>query len=175
VRAGVELGVTYPQRIISDLAAARQITVVAIFFRAFHAALLLTVVQVEWLLDARRAALHKNDCGGYDMISLPSGRLTRVFTKEEFRLGADGLVKPPLRDRSRAKPIGSKFKSAKKVGKEADGDAAGMRGASDCGAIEGSCQRGLAASASQRRLTKYFRKDTARVATARSNGQNLTE
>jgi hypothetical protein len=130
---------------------------------------------VEWLLETRRTALHNNDSGGYDIITLPSGDRTRVFTKEEFRLGADGLVKLPLRDRSRTKQPGSKFKSAKKVGKDEDGVAAGMRRASDCGGAEESCRRRLAATASQSRVTKYFRKDTATVSTLRFDGQNVTD
>jgi len=155
-RAGVELGVTYPRRIISDLAAARRTTVVATFSRAFHAASLFTSEQVDWLLDARRAALHMNDSGGYDIIALPSGRSTRIFTKEEFRLGADGLVKPPPpRDRSRAKVPAPKFKSVK-VAQEGVVVAAGSCGAGDC--VDSGRERGLAAVASQSHVTEYFGK-----------------
>jgi hypothetical protein len=38
--------------------------------------------------------MHMNDSNGYDLIILPTGCTTRVFTKEEFRLGANGSVKP---------------------------------------------------------------------------------
>jgi len=97
-----------------------------------------------------------NDSGGYDIIALPSGRSTRIFTKEEFRLGADGLVKPPPpRDRSRAKVPASKFKSVK-VGQEGVGVAAGSCGAGD--GVDSGRERGLAAVASQSHVTEYFGK-----------------
>jgi hypothetical protein len=80
-KAGVELGQHYPQRIVPDLAAARTRTVAA-------------------LLEARRSALDMNDSGGYDLITLPSGEKTCVFTKHEFRLDANGVVKK--------RPVGGK-------------------------------------------------------------------
>ena len=68
-------GVDYPERILTDLPAARAKTVRA-------------------LLDMRARALHRNDAGGYDLIELPlTGQTTRVFTKQEFRLSADGTSK----------------------------------------------------------------------------------
>ncbi len=73
--AGVELGVTYPERVVDDLSSAREAT-------------------VEALLDARRSAMHANDAGGYDLIELPTGQMTRVFTKQEFRLDSNGAIKP---------------------------------------------------------------------------------
>ena len=100
-----------------------------------------------------------NDSGGYDVITLPCGRNTRVFTKEEFRLGADGLVKPPPRDRSRAKLPASKFKSIKKVGQERGAVAAVSCGEGD--GAEGRSERGHALVASQSRVTEFFEKDTA--------------
>ncbi len=114
---------------------------------------------MEWLLDARRAALHMNDSGGYDVIALPSGRTTRVFTKEEFRLGADGLVKPPQKGKSRAKPPVKMSKSAKQMAEERGGVAAGscvVGNSADGGEQE------LTEVASQSRLTDYFGKGTAR-------------
>ena len=74
--AGVELGHSYPERVLSDLDAARRGTVAA-------------------LLAARAANLEFNDAGGYDLIRLPGGELTRVFTKQEFRLTGAGQPKPP--------------------------------------------------------------------------------
>ena len=77
VKAGVELGGTYPERILVDLPAARRETVGA-------------------LLEMRAASLEKNDPGGYDLITLPTtGEVTRVFTKQEYRLTASGQPKPP--------------------------------------------------------------------------------
>jgi hypothetical protein len=108
----------------------------------------------------RRAALNMNDSGGYDVITLPCGRNTRVFTKEEFRLGADGLVKP--RDRSRAKLPASKLKSVKKVGPERGAVATVSCGEGD--GAEGRSERGHALVASQSRVTEFFGKDTASLA-----------
>ena len=34
------------------------------------------------------------DAGGYDLITLPSGERTRVFTKQEFRIDSAGQPKP---------------------------------------------------------------------------------
>ena len=50
----------------------------------------------------RASALEVNDAGGYDLIQLPNGERTRVFTKQEFRLDANGLPKEaPPRQASR--------------------------------------------------------------------------
>ena len=75
-QAGVVLGETYPHRVVSDLDSAREQTVAR-------------------LIATRASALDFNDAGGYDLITLPSGHRTRVFTKQEFRLSADGTSKPP--------------------------------------------------------------------------------
>ena len=42
------------------------------------------------------------------MIALPSGRTTRVFTKQEFRIGGGGLVKQNKKDK-KSKPYTSKL------------------------------------------------------------------
>ena len=75
-QAGVVLGQTYPHRVVADLEAARAETVAG-------------------LLATRAGALAFNDAGGYDLITLPGGQRTRVFTKQEYRLSADGTRKPP--------------------------------------------------------------------------------
>ena len=67
------MGVSYPHRIVSDLPAARRVTVRA-------------------LLATRAAALDFNDPGGYDLVTV-DGTRTRVFTKQEFRLDANGQPK----------------------------------------------------------------------------------
>lgn len=74
---GVHLGVTYPNRCIKDLAAARQ--------EAKRAT-----------LDMRRgiAATWMNDRDGYDVIALPDGSTTKVFTKQEYRLSKSGVANP---------------------------------------------------------------------------------
>ena len=45
------------------------------------------------------------------MIALPSGRTTRVFTKEEFRIGGGGVVKGNKKDK-KSKPNTSKLPPA---------------------------------------------------------------
>ena len=89
--AGVKLGANYPERIVVDLEAARRETVGA-------------------LLRMRRGAPQFNDAGGYDIITLPSGTTTRVFTKEEYRIGADGAT-PAARGRGRGGGRGKGRKS----------------------------------------------------------------
>lgn len=74
--AGVELGVTYPNRIVADLEAARKGTVAA-------------------LLRMRGEAPEFNDPGGYDLVTLPSGERTRVLTKQELRLTGIGRPRTP--------------------------------------------------------------------------------
>lgn len=69
--SGVILGENYPVRIVTDLEAARRSTT----FR---------------VLSMRRANLSRNDDGGYDLIDLPDGQKTRVFTKKSFRLNREG-------------------------------------------------------------------------------------
>jgi hypothetical protein len=46
--------------------------------------------SVKQVLAMRRAALQYNDEGGYDLIRLPTGNITRVFTKQEYRLDSAG-------------------------------------------------------------------------------------
>ena len=77
------------------------------------------IYQVEWALEARRSALHMNDSGGYDLIVLPSGRTTRVFTKEEFRIGGGGVVKRNKKDK-KSKPNTSKLPPAAGGGEGGD-------------------------------------------------------
>ena len=161
-RASVQLGVTYPHRIIEDLAAARRITVPTMFPALSELPGWLTCAQVESLLDARRSALHMNDAGGYDLIVLPSGRITRVFTKEEFRLGSDGTVKSLQAAQSKSQRSTSKFKSAKKAGAGRGAAAAGKRGGGSAGERGDDADASLSHNFSQ--VTECFGKDPASVA-----------
>ena len=74
---GVELGITYPYPIIppdklkESLQLSRQRTLVM-----------------------RRANLHCNDAGGYDLITLPNGTKTRIFTRKDYRLDSAGQPIP---------------------------------------------------------------------------------
>ena len=47
------------------------------------------------LLRMRSESLEFNDAGGYDLIRVPGGQMTRVFTKQEFRIDARGRPKDP--------------------------------------------------------------------------------
>ncbi len=71
--AGIELGTTYPHRIVRDLKRERQET-------------------VNNVLNMRREHQQWNDKKGYDIISLPDGTETVVFTKKEFRIDRDGAI-----------------------------------------------------------------------------------
>ena len=72
--AGVVLGSTYPNRICMDISAARGRTTACV-------------------LDMRRNNMKLNDEGGYDVIVLPNGERSRVFTRKDLRLNSDGSVK----------------------------------------------------------------------------------
>lgn len=72
-KAGVVLGENYPHRIVTDLKAERE-------------------KSVEAVLDMRRQHQQWNDDNGYDIIELPSGERTKVFTKKEYRIDRYGLV-----------------------------------------------------------------------------------
>uniref|UniRef100_A0A7S4Q6T9 Cryptochrome/DNA photolyase FAD-binding domain-containing protein n=1 Tax=Alexandrium monilatum TaxID=311494 RepID=A0A7S4Q6T9_9DINO len=75
---GVRLGESYPNRCILDLRAARE--------EAKRAT-----------LEMRRgiAGTWMNDHNGYDVIALPDGTTTKVFTKREYRLARDGRPMDP--------------------------------------------------------------------------------
>mmetsp|Transcript_10509 Transcript_10509/g.17472 ORF Transcript_10509/g.17472 Transcript_10509/m.17472 type:complete len:693 (-) Transcript_10509:35-2113(-) len=98
--AGVTLGENYPERIISDLSAERH-------------------ESVEAVLEMRRANQKHNDERGYDTVVLPDSSVTKVFTKEEYRIDASGRVRPPprrrnsgsQRQRNSASPQGSRHQS----------------------------------------------------------------
>lgn len=95
--------------------------------------------------------MHLNDAGGYDLIVLPSGCTTRVFTKEEFRLCANGCSKPPQTERTKPKRLLSKFKPAKK------GGSAGING------VEGGKEGVDPAVASQSHATRHSGQDSTGV------------
>jgi deoxyribodipyrimidine photolyase len=71
--AGVVLGETYPHRIVSDLKEERQKSVASV-------------------LKMRHEAQEFNDDKGYDLIELPTGERTVVFTKKEYRIDRHGHV-----------------------------------------------------------------------------------
>uniref|UniRef100_A0A7S4MND8 Photolyase/cryptochrome alpha/beta domain-containing protein n=1 Tax=Odontella aurita TaxID=265563 RepID=A0A7S4MND8_9STRA len=85
-KSGVILGETYPHRIVSDLKEERRKATASV-------------------LEMRRAHQTNNDNGGYDLIMLPSGDKTRVFTKKEYRIDRAGKVKDtkPLTKGNRAR------------------------------------------------------------------------
>ena len=71
--AGVVLGETYPHRVITDLKAER-------------------AKSVEAVLKVRRNNQQFNSDRGYDLVNLPDGKRTVVFTKKEFRINQQGIV-----------------------------------------------------------------------------------
>jgi deoxyribodipyrimidine photo-lyase len=70
-RMGVILGQTYPHRIIQNLKAEREIA-------------------IQHTLDMRRRSQSANTDRGYDLIRLPDGKETAVFTKKEYRIDQEG-------------------------------------------------------------------------------------
>lgn len=91
--AGVVLGETYPHRIVDDLKAERQ-------------------QSVDATLQMRRRSQENNSDRGYDLIRLPNGEKTVVFTKKEYRIDSNGqLIKDddPRQD-TRRKTGGNKAK-----------------------------------------------------------------
>ena len=73
--AGVVLGETYPNRIVEDLKAERQLS-------------------VDSTLAMRRESQYANTDRGYDVITLPNGETTVLFTKKEYRIDDRGdLIK----------------------------------------------------------------------------------
>lgn len=71
--AGVVLGETYQMRIVKHLEQERS-------------------RSVESVLKMRRESQEFNDKNGYDLIQLPSGERTVVFTKKEYRIDQEGNV-----------------------------------------------------------------------------------
>jgi len=71
--AGVVLGETYPHRIVDDLKAERSLS-------------------VDIVLQMRRNHQDQNTDTGYDLITLPNGERTVVFTKKEYRIDRSGNV-----------------------------------------------------------------------------------
>jgi hypothetical protein len=76
--AGVRLGENYPERCIENLPAAREIAKRS------------TISMRQQIADT-----WMNDPQGYDVIELPDGGRTVLFTKQEYRLGKDGHTLKP--------------------------------------------------------------------------------
>ncbi|KAG7341974.1 photolyase [Nitzschia inconspicua] len=91
--AGIVLGETYPHRIIRDLKAERN-------------------RSVDATLEMRRRSQQFNSDRGYDLIHLPNGDTTVVFTKKEYRLDSNGQLfkDDDLRQITRQKMSGNKAK-----------------------------------------------------------------
>jgi hypothetical protein len=100
-QAGIELGNNYPHRIVTDLKGERELS-------------------VENVLQMRRNAQEYNDKKGYDLISLPSGHKTVVFTKKEYRIDEKGVVIPtaPMsrKTKKKVKKVGRGRKGRQSVG-----------------------------------------------------------
>merc|ERR1712224_553809 len=73
-RAGIDLGETYPHRIVVDLKSERRKS-----------------VEGTRVVCRNYAQRYKND-RGYDLIELPNGSKTVVFTKKEYRIDRNGIL-----------------------------------------------------------------------------------
>jgi deoxyribodipyrimidine photolyase len=73
VRAGIVLGKTYPNRVVSNLKMERK-------------------RSVDSVLKMRRASQCANNERGYDVITLPNGEVTVVFTIKEYRIDKRGVL-----------------------------------------------------------------------------------
>ena len=80
-KAGIVLGETYPHRILEDLKGEQQ-------------------KSIQATLEMRRKHQEANSDRGYDMITLPNGDKTVVFTKKEYRIDSKGAL---LKDNSSGK------------------------------------------------------------------------
>ncbi len=90
--AGVILGETYPQRIVKDLKLERQ-------------------TSIESTLSVRRKSQQYNSERGYDLIDLPNGQKTVVFTKKEYRIDEQGNLLKHDNNSSEGKKTGRRTKS----------------------------------------------------------------
>lgn len=70
---GIVLGRDYPHRIVTDLKAER-------------------AISDEAVLEMRRKNQQFNNERGYDIVRLPNGEETVVFTKKQFRIDGQGNV-----------------------------------------------------------------------------------
>jgi len=71
--AGMVLGDTYPHLVVVDLKAERQ-------------------KSADNVLAMRRQNQHFNGDRGYDLITLPGGQETVVYTKKEYRIDGEGDI-----------------------------------------------------------------------------------
>jgi deoxyribodipyrimidine photo-lyase len=91
-KGGVFLGENYPHRIVDDLKGER-------------------AKSVESVLAMRRDSQRQNDAKGYDLITLPSGVESKVFTRTDYRLDRKGqVIEQPPRSapKTRGKPTSSR-------------------------------------------------------------------
>lgn len=97
-RANVVLGETYPHRIVVNLKEER-------------------TKSIESTLEMRRKSQNVNTDRGYDLIQLPGGKETVVFTKKEYRIDRDGYVlTEPARPQKMTAPKGKKRRNGRKPG-----------------------------------------------------------
>lgn len=89
VQAGVVLGETYPSRVVDNLKAEHDKTVTSV-------------------LKMRRESQDKNDGRGYDLITLPDGQETVVFTRKGYRIDRRGQVMEPQQASKSSAPKRSK-------------------------------------------------------------------
>eukprot|EP00977_Amphora_coffeiformis_P015382 scaffold4510_cov183-Amphora_coffeaeformis.AAC.67 len=95
-RANVVLGETYPNRIVVDLKEER-------------------TKSTESTLEMRRRFQNVNTDRGYDLITLPGGKETVVFTKKEYRIDRAGQV---LSESARPQKVPTRNAKRRKSGRK---------------------------------------------------------
>lgn len=152
--------VVYPSRVLSDLDGAKRAT------------------WDEVLRMRRSAAEGCNDAGGYDVIPLPNGRKTRVFTRVPYRLPRDGQ---PATGRKRQPGPGRQRGAGPSAGSQTIDGVEVRTGAAAHGAPliagEGAIERALRRAAERKRQAPAGlvpRPATAPAAAARSAGAVAT-
>ena len=82
--AGIVLGQSYPHRIVTDLKHERQ-------------------QSIKSTLEMRRKSQEYNSEKGYDLIDLPNGKKSVVFTKKEYRIDKNGEVLKQTQSETKSK------------------------------------------------------------------------
>ena len=111
-------------------------------------------IGTEAVLEMRRRNQDLNDKGGYDIVVLPGGKRTRVFTKKEFRIDAEGkrIVYAPMERSARD----GRRKGGKGRGRKGESEGK-VRGAGNSSGSQG--ERKAKARAKQTAITAFLASD----------------
>jgi len=110
---GIVLGRDYPERCFTDLIAARE-----------------EAKQATISMRQAIAGTWMNDRDGYDVIELPGGKTTKLFTKREYRITKAGSLMTPAADPNGA---GRQAKGTQKGSKSGSKGAGGRSGKGPAG------------------------------------------